>query len=368
MTKLGAGVIGLGVGRHHCAGYATSEHAELKAVCDLIPERLTTAKREYGVDTYDDLDAFLARDDISIVSVCTPDYMHLEAMRKAVPAGKHILLEKPIAINYADAVEVAKLAASTDKTIGIEYEFRLNPTVLALKQAVDSGELGDVAAVSMYDWRGAFGRAKWGKWIQSESKSGGMVVEEVCHWFDLMHLLGGEIDEVHCVWHDQIHKDFDFEDVAFINCRFASGAAGHIAHNLAGWGHLFDIWLIGTDASARVFQKERIKNDFGVGDGEFFGRFAMRKHLKPCDFDEAGKPRPDEHETHPVVTKTFGEDATEPQNIMAMCRQFARSVVTGEPVVATVEDGIKSLVAALAARQSAKEKRPVCCAEIVAGG
>ena len=361
MGKPGAGIIGLGVGRHHCEGYAASEDVDFLAVCDLIPERRAWAETTYGVDAYDDLDAFLARDDIQVVSVCTPDYTHLDVARRVLAADKHLYLEKPIEITLEKALALADLAAASSKQVGIAYEFRINPMIVHMKQAVDSGRLGKVAAFSMYDWRGPFGRNKWGKWIQSEDKSGGMIVEEVCHWFDLLRFIGGEIEEVHCVCNDWVHEDFDFEDVAFINARFASGAAAHITHSLCGYDLLFDLWLTGTQMSVRALHKERLASQIGVGDGRFFGLVSERRHWKPADFGPEGNLREGVEETFPVTRTTYGPEIKEAHLIAESARLFAKCAVEGRPFPVTVDDGVRSLIDALAARKSAKENRPVRC-------
>lgn len=352
----------MGVGRHHCEGYAASEDVDFLAVCDLIPERLVRARSSYGVDTYDDLDAFLARDDIQVVSVCTPDYTHLDIARRALQAGKHVYLEKPIEITIEKALELANLAAASSKQMGIAYEFRLHPMLLEMKQAVTSAELGKLAAFSMYDWRGPFGRNKWNKWIQSEDKSGGMVVEEVCHWFDLLRFIGGELADVHCVWNDCVHEDFNFEDVAFINARYESGAAAHITHTLCGYDLLFDLWLTGTKMSMRALHKERLDSQIGIGDGQYYGLLSRRKHWKKEHFSSEGNLREDAEEACPVTRQTYGDQIKEARLIAESAKLFAECVVEDRPFTgATVDDGIKSLVASLAARRSAKEGRPVRC-------
>ncbi|MFH0962652.1 MAG: Gfo/Idh/MocA family oxidoreductase [Planctomycetota bacterium] len=361
MGKVKAGVVGLGVGRWHAAGYARSEHAKLEAVCDLIPERIAWAKREFGVTTYDDLDAFLAREDIEVVSVCTPDYTHIDVAPKAIRAGKNVLLEKPVALRIEDALKIQRLAAASRKLVGIGYEFRGCPVVAELKRLVDSGALGKVEAVSMYDWRGPFARNKWGRWIQSEEKSGGMVVEEVCHWFDLLRHLGGELEEVHCVWSDRVHEDFDFEDIAYINCRYMSGAAAHITHNLCGFGYLFDIWVVGRKGSARAIHKEDASTPIAVESEAVCGTVVTRRHWKASDFTEKGELKPGTSERNPVAKTTFGSEVWERNCIEGLAATFARCVVTGEEFPVSVEDGVKSLVGALAARRSAKERRVVRC-------
>ena len=224
--KLGAGVIGLGVGDTHCEGFLQSKDAKLVAVCDLMDERLEAAGDKYGVDTYSRLDDFLALDDMQIVSVCTPDHTHIDVATKVLRAGKNLLLEKPMALSIPDCQSIMKEAERSGMMAAIGYEFRLNPAVMEIKRRIDSGEVGEVCGISMYYWRGPFMRNKYQKWIQHEKCSGGMLVEETCHWFDLLRWFGGEVAELTAYTTDKVHPDFDFEDVAYVNAKLKSRCGG----------------------------------------------------------------------------------------------------------------------------------------------
>ena len=94
----------------------------------------------------------------------------------------------------------------------------------------------------------------------------------------------------------------------------------------------------------------------------------MRSLYKPDEFTEDGKVKPETEEEYPVTRKTYGLESTEPVLIADMAGLFAECVVTGKKFPVTAEDGVKSLIAALAARRSAKENRPVSCEEIECNG
>ena len=359
---LRAGVIGLGgVGGFHCKGYQQSDKAELVAVCDLMDERLAKTARDYGVDAYKNANEFLQKNDLDIVSICTPTDTHLKLAIKVLRACKHLFLEKPITLNLEDCDilldEIKK--AKVKVKVGIDYEYRVNPVIVEVKQLIDDGRIGKLAAVSLYDWRGPFGRDKYGHWIQKEETSGGMVVEEVCHWFDLLRYFGGEISQVHCNTNEWIHPDFDFEDIAYINLRYKNGAIAHITHSLCGFGYLLNLWIFGTEGAIWAVQKDKSESDLGVGDKDFFGLISLRKHYKPQDYDKKGNLTPKAIDFHQVEKKKFGIECREPETIKESVKHFVDCVITDREFVATAEDGRKSLEIALAARRSAREKTAI---------
>ena len=203
-----------------------------------------------------------------------------------------------------------------------------------------------------------------------------MIVEEVCHWFDLLRLFAGEIESVHCVASDAVHKDFDFEDIAHINCTMASGVPAHITHNLCGFDYTFDIWVIGAHGALRAWHKESNAGDLGVGDDRFQGFVAWRRHWDPKDYQEvapppgesvcwvgAMPPRRDDAR-YPVHKKCFGPEVSEWSSVIEGARLFAECVATGKPFPTTARDGVQSLAAALAARKSAREGRIVRLSEM----
>jgi predicted dehydrogenase len=355
---LGAGVIGLGVGRTHCLGYAESEHVELRAVCDLVDERREWAQERFDVDAYREADELLIRGDIQVVSVCTPDYTHREMVTKALQANKHVLLEKPMAITLPDCESIARQVERAGVTFTVDYEFRFNPVVQELKRLVDSGELGRVAAISLYFWRGPFQYSKPGRWIQQLPCSGGMLVQETCHWFDLLRWFGGEVENVSCQSTDRILPETQFEDVAYANVRFRSGAAGHVTHSLAGFAPVLLLWVFGTRTSAWAYVRPWIHDQnpalfLGMGNPGEYGRVAVAQ----------GYPHTDEEKRRLLDTvrvTTYGSQALEQENTKDLVLTFAECVATGSTPLVTVEDGFRSVELSLAARASSlKDGAPV---------
>ncbi|GIH08166.1 oxidoreductase [Rhizocola hellebori] len=112
---------------------------------DLSPERREKAASLYpNVNVTDDLDAVLADDGVSAVVVATPAASHAPLARRALAAGKHVFVEKPLALSTADAVELATTADDKDLVLMVGHTFEFNPAVRAMKEYVDNGEIGEV--------------------------------------------------------------------------------------------------------------------------------------------------------------------------------------------------------------------------------
>ena len=154
MPKIRIGLIGYGgIGRVHAAAYrAIPFHYGLPAdnieIAGVATMRIETAKRaaaEIGCDFYTaDYRALLAREDIDAVDICTPNNSHHEIVLAAAAAGKHIYCEKPLAMNVAEAVSMAKAVHSAGVKAQMTFNFRFFPAIMRAKQLIDAGFLGRV--------------------------------------------------------------------------------------------------------------------------------------------------------------------------------------------------------------------------------
>ena len=145
---------------------------------------------------HDDITGIERDPSLELVSVCTPDDTHEAYTHRLLDAGKRVLLEKPVALTMEGserlARRVASVAARRWEPVGLGYEFRLNPAVARLKKLAHDGTLGTPRAFALYHLRTPFRRDKYERWIQDKSRSGGLLVEETCHWFDLARwVMGG---------------------------------------------------------------------------------------------------------------------------------------------------------------------------------
>jgi len=147
MNKTGFGVIGAGIvgGGLHARVYHQLPQAELVAVCDLDEARARDVAERCGAPhVYTDYRDLLARDDIAAVSIATPDFAHSEIAVAAAQAGKHMLVEKPLATTVEDADAIVEAADAAGVKLMVDFQNRVSPAFLAGRQAVLAGELGEL--------------------------------------------------------------------------------------------------------------------------------------------------------------------------------------------------------------------------------
>lgn len=147
MTKVGFGVIGTGIvgGAWHAHVYHHMPRADLVAVCDLNEGRAREIADKYGVPhVYTDYRDLLAREDIAAVSIATPDFAHREIAVAAASAGKHILVEKPLATTVEDAEAILAAVEEAGVKLMVDFHNRVNPAFVTTRQAVQMGDLGDL--------------------------------------------------------------------------------------------------------------------------------------------------------------------------------------------------------------------------------
>ncbi len=193
--KVGIGIIGFGgIARAaHAPGYRkAADKCEIVAVADIDPAALAHAKSEkwnipLGFADYREL---LTLPEIDAVSVCTPNYLHRQPTVDAFAAGKHVLCEKPMAINAVEAKEMLAAAQSAQRKLQIGYNNRFEPTAVAVKRAVDAGQVGEVyfARAQALRRRGVPG---WGVFTQKDKQGGGPLIDIGVHITDVTLWLMG---------------------------------------------------------------------------------------------------------------------------------------------------------------------------------
>jgi predicted dehydrogenase len=145
------GVVGLGYwGPNLARNIQDIEEAELVALCDRRPDVLRTFKRRYpSAEAFEDYDAMLARTDIDGVVIATPVGTHFRLADAALRAGKHVFVEKPLAGSTGDAAELIELADDRGLVVMPGHTFLYSPSVLLIRDLIQSGQLGEIYFVSM---------------------------------------------------------------------------------------------------------------------------------------------------------------------------------------------------------------------------
>jgi predicted dehydrogenase len=199
MTEIKAGIIGTGfIGPVHLEALRRLG-VPVTALCDL-PERAKTAAERYGIpEAFGDYREMLRSPNVDVVHVASPNRFHAGMSLAALRAGKHVVCEKPLAMNTRQTVQIVKLARASGKVFAVNYNVRFYPAVLALHRAVARGELGDILHVNgsyMQDWLFKDTDYNW-RLLPQEGGKLRAVADIGTHWMDTASfILGAKITSV----------------------------------------------------------------------------------------------------------------------------------------------------------------------------
>jgi UDP-N-acetyl-2-amino-2-deoxyglucuronate dehydrogenase len=252
-------VVIIGCGRiagHHCRSIAATDGITLAAVCDLAVSKAADYGREFSVPHYTNYHDMLSRHpEAEIVVVATPSGMHAEHALDVIERYKrHVIVEKPTFLRPGQLLEVYAAAARNGRRIYPIYQNRYNKAVQRVKQALGSGELGDVRIVNV--------RVRWcrpqryydmAEWRGTMSHDGGALTNQSIHHVDLLRHLGGEIDRVHAVMRT-LGANIEAEDTVVAVFTYANGAVGSLEATTAARPDDFEasISLVGSKGLAQI--------------------------------------------------------------------------------------------------------------------
>ncbi len=224
------GIVGTGgIARAHAEGYGRfPDRCRVVAVADIFRDKAEAFAQGLGPDVaaHGRAEELLARADIDLVAICTPPFEHAPLTVAALAAGKHVLVEKPMATSLEECDAMLAAARASGRMLGVVHQNRFRPEFARLKALVDGGVLGplDLVAVNCLWWRGPDYYNLWwrGTW---EKEGGGALLNHAVHFVDLMVWLAGLPAEVSAVVARRAH-DIEVEDLACAVLRFPGGAAG----------------------------------------------------------------------------------------------------------------------------------------------
>lgn len=190
---LKVGMIGAGgIGRVHMETFAKTEGAEIVAVTDVNREAAEKAAKEYGIArVHDSTEKLIEDPDLDAVIIGVPNKWHAPLAVKALQANKHVLLEKPMAIDLNDAKKIRDAALKSDRVLMISHQMRWEGPAMAVKEKVEQGELGNIYHAKT-GWFRRKGIPGWGSWFtQKQMSGGGPLIDIGVHMLDLaLYLMG----------------------------------------------------------------------------------------------------------------------------------------------------------------------------------
>jgi len=194
MASMQVGVIGAGnVALGHLRALAQCPDVEIAGVSDVSSERLALAAREFGINRgYSDYHELLALPEVQAVSVCVPNWLHAAVTVEALQAGKHVLCEKPPALNAVDAQRMVDARAQSGRKLMICFNYRYRNDTRFVKRLIDAGDLGQIYYVKASWLRCAGIPGRQGGWFTRKALSGGgPLIDLGVHLLDLtLWLLG----------------------------------------------------------------------------------------------------------------------------------------------------------------------------------
>lgn len=181
------GLIGFGAwGQHHAAAITRAEDAQLIAIACKSEQTFAKAKKAYpGVAVHRDYNELIRSPDIEALDIVLPTYLHAEVGEKALLSGKHVLLEKPMALSVEECDRLIAAAESSGKVLSIGHEFRLSSQWGAIKEIIAGGEIGDPLYVLVTLFRFPYRKGSE-DWRWELDKVGSWILEEPIHFFDFV--------------------------------------------------------------------------------------------------------------------------------------------------------------------------------------
>jgi len=247
---IGVGVIGFGGwAQRHALFYREAEDADLLAISAPSERSRRRAEELFNVDTYANYRDLLARGDIEAVSVVVPNNLHAKITIEALRAGKHVLVEKPMALSTADCREMIKAAREENRKLAVGHELRLNPLMEKIREIIDDGRIGEARACFIDIWRPPW-RGGSGGWRYRKEVCGGIIFEEPVHYIDLFYWYMGMPEEVYAVA-NRSSGIFDFEDSLSLSMRHRRGGMSALSFSMAGFGYDFSIRIAGTEGAIK---------------------------------------------------------------------------------------------------------------------
>ncbi|MEM3730785.1 MAG: Gfo/Idh/MocA family oxidoreductase [Candidatus Bathyarchaeia archaeon] len=312
MRKLGVAVVGAGFwGRNHARVFKELEETELKAVCDINRERAKTLAKQYMVPFYTNIRKILKRNDIEAVSICTWSTSLAKEALKALNAGKHVLVEKPMASTVNQAQKLLEIAERQKLHLSVGFLMRFIPGIQHIKRSVEDKTLGELVCAT------AKRVSEWPERIGDV----GVVKDLAIHDIDIMrYLFNEEPTAVYAKTGRMKHKKF--EDYAHIMLTFESGKSAFIESN---WLTPYKTRILIVTGSKAIMKLDYITQELTIEDEKqtMQPRYPWKEPLK------------------------------------LELQHFANCILGREKPLITGEDGLKALIIAEAALKSSATNKIV---------
>jgi UDP-N-acetyl-2-amino-2-deoxyglucuronate dehydrogenase len=254
--KIRIGIVGCGrISKNHFDSIEShADNLELVAICDNDQKTLTAHQDKYAVNGYTRLEEMLEKEQLDVVSICTPSGTHPEQVILVANKGVNVITEKPMATRWSDGVAMVKACDNARVRLFVVKQNRSNATLQLLKKAIKEKRFGKINMVHLnVFWsrpQEYYDQAKWrGTW----ELDGGAFMNQASHYVDLIDWLIGPVESVQAMT-ATLKRDIEVEDTGVMNIRWRNGALGSMCVTMLTYPKNYEgsITILGDKGTVKV--------------------------------------------------------------------------------------------------------------------
>ena len=251
------GLIGYGAwGRYHADAIVAAPGAELAAIACAGKESAARARERHpAASVHLDWRTVIADPSIDAVDIVVPNHLHAEIAIAALDAGKHVLLEKPMAATIADCDRIVEAVRRSGKVLTVGHELRASTQWGLIRRLVRDGEIGEPLYANISLFRFPY-RQGAGGWRYDSSRVGSWILEEPVHFFDMLMWWFEELGDPHLVHgfgSAKPGRGSGMYDNFSAVLRWPGGSYGVVTQSLAGFEHHHVVEVVGREGAIRTW-------------------------------------------------------------------------------------------------------------------
>jgi predicted dehydrogenase len=254
MDRLGVGIIGCGaVAEEYVKAFQKDERSQVRALVSRNRANAERYRDRYDLDCAIETDAavILRRKDTDIIVVCTPHNQHTKYVVAAAEAGKHIIIEKPVALTPQDMRKQQEAVKKANVKTLVSFVLHWNPLLMTIDRLITQGVLGHIFMVEV-DYMHRIWVTADQKWYASREQSGTAILTGGCHAIDAMRWFArSEVEQV-CAYQVKTENPIEYPGTISVNVKFEDGTIGRSTTTFdAQMPYRFNIGVYGTEGSLR---------------------------------------------------------------------------------------------------------------------
>ncbi len=341
MKQVKFGLLGFGEwARWHARFIKEIPGAHLVAVADTNEEKRNIATRDFGAKAYSDYNELIKKEDLDVVDILLPNYLHHEAAISALRVGNNVLLEKPMALTVEDCDSILRFAQEThhqDKRpfLAIGFELRFSSLWGRVKKLIQEGKIGTVRAANVEIFRSAPSVGS-GRWRLNKDQVGSWMLDAPIHYFDLIRWYFEGTEEPQSIYSSaNSSSEKALVDNFSSIIRFSDGGYGVLSYSMAGYGHYIITKVAGDGGAIWAHWEEAEEKFLGA---KFWLEHGQNKVKHKVAIERpAGETFDLKAEINQIV-KAVQEEASIPatgkdgREAVRICLAADKSLTTGEAV------------------------------------